>query len=380
MNETPQSSTWDVTKLVPRPNEILRGLPLADQWEVTRRHPYYLLYWEYAGRFSRFESQAGLERAVHKVAAIILGLIGVTGDYPDPKTSADEFKNGIQPAWLNGAIAPLSYRTVLQMIITQLPPNSLKSASMFSSSYWDKATSDSTRYELMARWRHLISDDLDSFPQVPIVSFNLEAPTDEILKTVEMQVREWKKQRGTTTNRRRQDKVSEYLHVWDLREGWSDGDYDPSNEKTLKAIAKETNSVVGTVSNRYQAAFKLIVGCDYSPELWDRLFGAYKISSFGSGKLSLPRPRQSRRDGRVKIVTETDLRLGSNLSDLDLGARVQVIHTEPTGDYLDLLANIRVRIARGLENDRIISELELTDSMAPKMIDWVRQHPDEDPK
>ena len=266
------------------------------------------------------------------------------------------------------------------MMILQLPPNSLKQASEFSSAYWHEESDDSAKYALMSFWLRASNEELDKFPQVPIVSFNLDAPTDEILKTVETQVREWKKPRGTTTNRRRQDKVSEYLRVWDLREGWSDGDYDPSNEKTLKAIAKETNSAVGTVSNRYQAAFKLIVGCDYSPELWDRLFGAYKISSFGVGKLSLPRPRQSRGDGRVKIVTETDLRRGSNLSDLDLGARVQAIHTEPTGDYLDLLANIRVRIARGLENDRIISELELTDSMAPKMIDWVRQHPDEDPK
>lgn len=80
MNETPQPPTWDITKLVRRPNDILLGLSLADQWEVTRRHPYYLLYWKYARRFSRFESQEGLETAVDEIAALILNMIGVTGE------------------------------------------------------------------------------------------------------------------------------------------------------------------------------------------------------------------------------------------------------------------------------------------------------------
>ena len=121
MSQT-DSAAWDASLLVPRPLSVLQGLPVADQWEVTRRHPYYLLYWKYAQRFQRKESRCELETELDHVATIILYLIGVARDYPPPYTDAAEFTRGMLPAWLNGAIAPLTYRTMAASLIMGLSP------------------------------------------------------------------------------------------------------------------------------------------------------------------------------------------------------------------------------------------------------------------
>lgn len=76
--------------------------------------------------------------------------------------------------------------------------------------------------------------DLDKILAAPVVSVNLKAPQRIILEAMENLVQQWKHDRGISERRRRDDKLEEYLAVWDLREGWHTDHYDNNQEKTYR--------------------------------------------------------------------------------------------------------------------------------------------------
>ncbi len=367
------SAAWDSSLLVPRPVSVLQGLPVADQWEITRRHPYYLLYWEYARRYQRQESRSELQAELDFASVIILYLIGVTRDYPSPSTEATELTQGMLPAWLNGAIAPLTYRAMAASLITELSPACREVVAALREVHAGDPNDTAGQLSVMTSWLRLKSPELDSIPAMPAVSINLQAPLEDILKAVESQVKVWKRERQVPNRRRREDKVKDYLKVWDQREGWIGDSYDPRCEMSLQEIAHAMKCSVETIRNRYQAAFRLIVGHEYSPELWDRLFAAFKFQTFLKGKRSLRRPRRSRQQGRPRFITETDLhrpsggRRGATL--------IESVHSASDTDARQLLAEIRDFIQQGWDDQRISKGLTLRPVDAVEMIQWIRNHP-----
>src|SRR5450755_3912412 len=74
----------DLSWIVLRPPETLMELPLAVRWEVTRRHPYYLRFWELAHRFYHSPSPNPPQREPEQAAALLLQAIGVAADSPPP--------------------------------------------------------------------------------------------------------------------------------------------------------------------------------------------------------------------------------------------------------------------------------------------------------
>src|SRR6202040_1897099 len=98
--------------------------------------------------------------------------------------------------------------------------------------------------------------------------------------------------------RRRDDKLDEFLAVWDLREGWAGDHYDGSQEQTLRQISRHRAIPLSTVENRYRSAFRLIVGRDYSPPLWVRVLGLLKLTEWvdpeALPKLAARRPWRQR--------------------------------------------------------------------------------------
>lgn len=370
----PTPPAWDSSLLIPRALSVLQGLPVADQWEITRRHPYYLLYWEDAQRYQRQQSRSDLESELGFAATFILYLIGVTRDYPPPSTEAVELTKGMLPAWLNGAIAPLTYRAMAAALITGLSPACREVIAALREVQSRDPNDTEAQLSVMTWWLRLESPELDSIPAMPAVSINLEAPLEDILKAVETQVKSWKRERQVPKRRRREDKVKDYLKVWDQREGWVGDGYDPRREMSLLEIARATKCSVETIRNRYQAAFRLIVGHDYSPELWDRLFAAFKLNTFLEGRYSPRRPRTSRQSHRVQIISETDLQQPSARH---RGATlIELIHSARDSSAQQLLSQIRDLIRQGWDNPRIIKELALESTRATKMLKWVKSHPD----
>lgn len=86
MSESPdtgdqsEESSW----IVLRSAETLMELPLAIRWEVTRRHPYYLMFWEMAHRCHQQESANPPQRAQDEAARLLLQGIGFSMDPPPP--------------------------------------------------------------------------------------------------------------------------------------------------------------------------------------------------------------------------------------------------------------------------------------------------------
>lgn len=110
-------------------------------------------------------------------------------------------------------------------------------------------------------------------------SIDLAAPTRAIMEGVRAAVQAAKKQSPQQETRRRPDRLLEYLEVWDLREGWDNGTYDGSREKTLKQISKLLKRPMETVKSQYRSAFQAITGLPFSPKVWFRLLGVLKLSA-----------------------------------------------------------------------------------------------------
>jgi hypothetical protein len=310
------------------------------------------------------------------VATFILQLIGVTRDFPPPSTEAAELARGMLPAWLNGAIAPLTYRAMAASMIMGLAPACREVIAALREVKTRDPNDTEALLSVMTWWLRLESPELDSITAMPALSINLEAPLEDILKAVETQVKAWKRERQVPRRRRREDKVQDYLKVWDQREGWTGESYDPRREMSLLEIARATKRSVETIRNRYQAAFRLIVGHDYSPELWDRLFAAFKLQTFVEGRYSTRRPRSSRRSHHAQIITETDLQRRS--SHRRGSTRIETLHAGRDSDARQLLSQIRELIHRGWDDPRISKELSLRPATADELLTWVRSHPDSD--
>jgi hypothetical protein len=218
---------------------------------------------------------------------------------------------------------------------------------------------------------------LDGFPPAPVISVNVNAPQRIILQAVEELVRQWKKERDIPERRRRDDKLEDYLAVWDLREGWVDDHYDSSREQTMSEVAAHLDLSLSTASNRYRAAFRHIAGHDYAPELWFQLFGFLKLNRFHCSnqpaRRALNRPWRSRSRRPVPETTlEAHLSVRSEESFLNaLGVSADEI------DQVDLMLDIRELIAQGRTNDDIMAILELRPEFGG-VIDYLRgRHADQ---
>jgi hypothetical protein len=357
----PDEQTDGLSWIVKRSQDTLMDLPLAFRWEVTRRHPYYLRFWEPARRSYTQAASDPQQRAFEHAAALLLQGIGVSGDAPAPGAAWDSLGGGkLSQGWLSGAVFPMTLRGLVAMLLAALPPEGLTEIGRLMLTSAESAGDAQSRlHEGLTALQALKHPALDCIPAAPVVSVNVRAPQRTILQAVEELVRQWKQERDISERRRRDDKLEEYLAVWDLREGWAGDRYDPSREKTLGEAASQLGISLFTASNRYQSAFRSIVGHDYTPELWVRVFGPLKLSrwlaSDRPARRATRRPWQSRSPQAVPLTTlATPVQGGSESAFLD---RLGVTPDETAQN--DLVRDIRTLIGRGRSNDEIVAELEL---------------------
>ncbi len=112
--------------LVPHDRFDLLDLPLDFRWEITRRHPYDLLLWRTARAYRRNEFAVGSSEMENGLAAMyMLGMIGVTGEPPDPTCSFEDLGD-LDPAFLSGSIQPMTIRNMISILIAALPAAELQ--------------------------------------------------------------------------------------------------------------------------------------------------------------------------------------------------------------------------------------------------------------
>jgi hypothetical protein len=374
-SETPVQSA-DEPWVILRPPELLMDLPVAYRWEVTRRHPYYLRFWQlaqsYHGGPSTDPGQRGLEESA---ALVLLGALGVSAPLPPPGASADSLGAGsLSNAWEGGAVAPVPYRGLLGMLLTHLPPEVLVQVGHLLADCGARAGPEKVeRLPFLTELFHLQHPALDALPTRPVVGVNVHAPLRAITEAVETMARQWKEGAGIAERRRREDKLDDYLAAWDLREGWAGDRYDGSREQTLCEIAQRLQVPLSTAANRYRSAFGLIVGRAYTPALWARVIGAIKAYE-RLGPEGLPRRtlRRPWRSPQPRAVPEAALRAPGEGA--GAAGPLNTIGASPNEiAYTDLVLDIQDLIARGRSNADIIAALEMTSSDAADLVEYLRQ-------
>src|SRR5262249_12381335 len=154
----------------------------------------------------------------------------------------------LSSAWQNGAVAPITLEGLIGMLLASLPLDLCSQVSDIFQAH-ATATTDEPQARLYAslqRLAELKHQDLKSFPNTTVVGINVNAPERVIVKALEDQIKKWKQERNLSERRRRDDKLEEYLTVWDLREGWSGDHYDLGLERTLKQIALDQGIPLST--------------------------------------------------------------------------------------------------------------------------------------
>jgi AraC-like DNA-binding protein len=267
-------------------------LPIQYRWEVTRRHPYYQSLWLLARAYYRNEPvEYEVEPVFHQIAVAILGTIGVSGEPPDPATEFAELGAGkLRPAWLSGAVHPITLRNIASLLIAALPKETVGyvGLQLMEAGCDDRENEPPQQAKALMNLATLDKPGLDCYLDEPIVSVNPAASGRQITAAVAESLKHWKSQRGLEEKRDRSDKYADYLRVWDLREGWTGASYDLSREKKLKEVAAELKMEPSTVAKHYRSAFEMIIGRPYSPGMWFRVFGVAKVADLTGDDLLGP--------------------------------------------------------------------------------------------
>lgn len=126
-----------------------------------------------------------------------------------------------------------------------------------------------------------------------------------------------------------------------------------------------------TASNRYQSAFRYIVGHDYTPELWAKIFVPLKLNHLTLPKRSGHRPWRSRSYKAIPASTVAPPKPGKSESGfLNL---VGVGNAE--FDQIELVLDVQTLIKMKRSNTEILAELELRPEFG-EYIDYLRKRDD----
>jgi hypothetical protein len=367
--EAPEES-W----FVPRPTAVLLDLSVAHRWEVTRRHPYYLRFWELAR--AHYERPAACAPGGPEwSAALLLQAIGVGNAPPPPGDSAESLGAlSLAPGWESGAVAPVTFRGLLGLIMSGLPPELLAQVGRFLAGGGTTAGSGpEAQYTALSWLSQLKHPALEAFPPRPVVGVNISAPQRVIVEAVEYLVRGWKEQQGIPERRRREDKLDDYLAVWDLRESWTGDRYDTAGEQSLREISQHLQIPLSTAANRYRSAFRLIIGRDYSPSLWARVLGFLKVAD-RLERDQLPRRslRRPWRDRQPRPVPESVLQPPG----AGAGAAGLLNTAGAGGDevaYVELVLDVQDLIEQGRSNREIVAALEMNGPEAEGAVEFLRR-------
>ncbi len=345
-----------------RPEYQLRSLPLRFRWEATRRHPSYQLAWTRARAVRLHEPPASETEKLLQIAAVMmLGQIGVVGVPVDPATPFEKLDaEQLDPAWLSGAVHPFTLRNLAALLLAALPKETLGQVAeiMRIAAQTDSDGQPPSKFMAVLEMERLDVPGLDVYPNEPILlSVNPAASAKQIAAALDSLLPQWKSARGLTERRDRSDKYSDYLRVWDLREGWTGGSYDRSAEKKLKEVAAELKLSVATVNNHYRKAFEMIVGHPYSPKAWYSSFGVLKLSRVfnpSAGPVSRRRPLKSP-SGRD--VPES--RLGTVPGSRAEAGILSLTALASSDGGWELLSDIETLVNQGRSDAEIVGELEL---------------------
>jgi hypothetical protein len=308
----------------------------------------------------------------------MLQQINFTGDPLPPENGLETLDDEkLASFWMGGAISPIRVRTLVTNMFGCLPPETLRAVGeiLLRASEIDRKDPPQTYLFVQDITQGKYPHFDDMFPEL-MININLHAPQRAIVRAVEDLVRSSKEKLGISETRRRDDRIDEYLAVWDMREGWVNGAYDCRSEKQFKKIGRNLRRPVQTVVNQYCSAFRLIFGCDYSPEAWFNGVGMLKFLGWiggGLSRITSMRPKQNRRPREVpESVLETHRTVDADRVNTTYQSVAGQPHDLPD---IDLAIDLQDLISRGWTNSQIIAELQLSSRPETEgLVNYFRDH------
>ncbi|QDU59955.1 hypothetical protein Pan216_07900 [Planctomycetes bacterium Pan216] len=355
---------------VPRSAEHVLNLPSKFRWEATRRHPYYLIFWKSAQRYRDGEFEGTTETIICNMAFRLLCLIGVTGKPVSPAIDYEDLGDEEERS-LVGSVQPMTLRSAALMLLANLPQAELLTLSgvfsVASKAEYAEGERDQRQHAIECLEK-IVSPAFDSYAKAPLFYVHLQSSQRTIMDDLKTQLGHFQHAQGKTSTRVHADKLPKYIEVWDLREGWTGEEYDLSQELSFKDIAEQLKEPLSTVHSQYLAAFELIVGRPFAPDLWWRVMGPLKFNMLSgdpeevySGAIRhrfqspVPRPVPESRIWTPKEEQE--------MGPVERGSSIQ-------GDSdVKLLFNDTLElIKKGLDNESIAQEL----GVSSKLVEGVR--------
>jgi hypothetical protein len=325
-------------------------------------------------------------------AQLLLGGIGVYGPPVSPSSTIDEILEGSEPALLSGSLQPMTLRVMASLLIQNLDPEEkvffiqrlIETAQAANQPDLPREEVRQVIAEAIQQMNATALPGFNAFADKPLFFMHLGASLSAIEDDALDQAKRWKKRMGIGEPPRIRKKIyAEYLKVWDLREGWTEGGYDRRNELKLREIAKRLGEPISTISSRYKQAFRLVVGVDFSPELWFEVFGPLKLhdlfrSGAGNKRSGVKRRIQKASHRPVpesKLVVKPKASQPNNI--LSRPTLVDSIPT-PSENYgiLEKLNDFRLMIANGRTDQRISSELDMDLEQVKNLRDHLEEFKD----
>jgi hypothetical protein len=260
------------------------------RWEVTRRHPSYLVFWN-AQPPKSLEGPEDLKKTLIEnlasIKQVALGAIGVSEKTIDPAIEFNDLGDvGIEAEWLSGVVHPVSMRGLASLLVSNLPKDSLQKIGMaiLEAGLDDELGKEPRKIQSLAKIASYDHPDLNSFPLKSIVSINPNASGRKVQPEIASLLKKWKKEHQLPEKRDRSNSEQSCIEVWDLREGWRNGVYSPSLELRFQEIATKLEIPLTTAHARYKRAFEMVSGHTYSVSNWFALVGPIKTSRYVNAK------------------------------------------------------------------------------------------------
>lgn len=350
-----------------RPPFHLDRLMPEFKWEVTRRHPWYIQLWEaWLVKHSQGNDLEFLSSALYGLARAVLQISNE--QLIDPASDFDQLDGFGSPELGRKALERPTLRQLVVMLGNALSADSLNVVSEILAKI--AASKCAGKHEEVLKWYGILAKctdatDLDCFPPYPLYRISPVAPRDTWQKDVAEIQADWRRELELETRRDRSKSYPDYLRVWDLREGWFNGEYVSSRTTRLSEIAETLNESMSTVRNWYRSAFQLIFGHSITKDLWDSSMGEYQVSKAVGGHSALSLERTLRAaQSNPQMVNESSLTGGSG----------DFIESVPAGEAFDsqtATQRIIELIEEGSSNEEIREDLGLGPSII-EAIDYLR--------
>ena len=374
------------SRVYPRTIPEIHLLPPVYNWEFTRRHPYYVQYQPlaalyFAGLGTELQAIMGsdlsgkAERAAH-----FLQRLGWLGPYIHPSHDLRRlaFLRQNHPPFSNPLAHPVNYGYLAARLL-ELPKETRKQVASILAGEGSETEGHADSEDLtpgLVALQRIPGPALDG-PLPELLFIAPEASEKGVVDAVRLVLRHLKSQPDALPKRRLSEaQLDEYLQVWDLREGWANGQYDWKRTKRFREIALETGTPEGTVKNRYRAAFRYITGHDYTPNLFAALFGP--LACHQSKWAGWRRSKQRRGEtGSRWVVTNTAGSRDKDGRDSSILDRQSAESYDPQ-EWIDLKTDIQDLVQRGRSSEQIAAELEMSVADAAALIEWFRTQASED--